>query len=234
MIDTEKIKAVLFDSGYTLNYPRSGNWFIPTNFYEFISPVALQAQNKASFGRAIEIGLRYLLGNHSIYNEAEEFEAFKIFYHIMSSELNLNENDIDISGLAYDTVFNDDKFVFYDDVQKNLQELGKHYKLGLISDTWPSLERVFTNAGIRSYFSSFIISSKLGVLKPDSKMYSKALEELGVRHNEAIFIDDSLVNVEAAKSLGIQGIHIIRGELRCDEKGCSHIKDLNELLELLK
>lgn len=36
MTADKTIKAILFDSGNVLNYPRTGNWFIPPNFYRYI------------------------------------------------------------------------------------------------------------------------------------------------------------------------------------------------------
>ena len=51
----------------------------------------------------------------------------------------------------------------------------------------------------RIYFSSFIISSVKGVVKPHQLMYKAALDELNVSLDEAIFIDDSIKNWDGVR-----------------------------------
>jgi putative hydrolase of the HAD superfamily len=40
----------------------------------------------------------------------------------------------------------------FDDVESALMKLKEKYLLGVVSDTWPSLERVFTNKNLMQYF----------------------------------------------------------------------------------
>ncbi len=50
------------------------------------------------------------------------------------------------------------------------------------------------------------VSYKIGLRKPDSKIYLYVLKELNRRPEDVIFIDDSLENVEGAEAVGIKGI----------------------------
>jgi putative hydrolase of the HAD superfamily len=76
-----------------------------------------------------------------IQNELEELEVFIKFYNIIFKELKDFEIDSNIvENIARDTVYNDEKFVFYDDVFEVIPLLSKDYKLGIVSDTWPSLK----------------------------------------------------------------------------------------------
>ena len=61
----------------------------------------------------------------------------------------------------------------------------------------------FISSGI---FQEFINSCKEGVAKPERRIFEIACERLGVEPEECVFIDDSEVNVEGAKSLGMAGI----------------------------
>ncbi len=45
-----------------------------------------------------------------------------------------------------------------------------------------------------------------GIVKPDLKAFEVTLEKLGVRPEEAVFIDDTLEHVEAAGRMGLTGI----------------------------
>jgi putative hydrolase of the HAD superfamily len=52
-------------------------------------------------------------------------------------------------------------------------------------------------------FDIKVFSGEIGVVKPDAKIYLTCLDGLTVRPEEALFIDDIEVNVEAARALGI-------------------------------
>lgn len=55
-----------------------------------------------------------------------------------------------------------------------------------------------------------------GVLKPDPRAYQLCLEALGAFPAEAIFVDDQLGNVEAARRLGIEAMQFdVRHPARC-------------------
>ena len=57
---------------------------------------------------------------------------------------------------------------------------------------------------IEDYFDDFFLSYKMGMSKPSPEIFIKVAEELGIEPNEALFIDDSQVNVYAAAKLGFQ------------------------------
>jgi putative hydrolase of the HAD superfamily len=55
-------------------------------------------------------------------------------------------------------------------------------------------------------FDVLVWSYQLRIAKPDPAIYLHVLKELGTRAEETLFLDDKLVNVEAARALGIQAI----------------------------
>lgn len=57
------------------------------------------------------------------------------------------------------------------------------------------------------YFEKLFLSYKLGVTKPDSKIFKIAIKESGVKPKETLYIDDSEANCEAAAKLGLQVFH---------------------------
>jgi putative hydrolase of the HAD superfamily len=66
-------------------------------------------------------------------------------------------------------------------------------------------------------FDALVWSFQLHMAKPAPAIYLRALQELGVRPEEALFLDDKPVNVEAASALGIQAIQFFTVErLRAD------------------
>ena len=57
----------------------------------------------------------------------------------------------------------------------------------------------------KSFFDEIIISSVVGMVKPDADIYQYALKKINCRPEEALFIDDTKINVDAAIALGING-----------------------------
>lgn len=59
------------------------------------------------------------------------------------------------------------------------------------------------------FFSGYAISYLLKARKPDLIAYQKMLAMVGVPAQECIFIDDRVINVEAAQTAGLNGIQFI-------------------------
>ena len=69
------------------------------------------------------------------------------------------------------------------------------------ADFWPPFharERVFFDR-----FRDILVSGQVGLLKPDPAIYHLALDRFGLRPAEALFVDDRLINVEAAAAIGM-------------------------------
>ena len=79
--------------------------------------------------------------------------------------------------------------------------------LGLISNAWSGLREVLRRLGLLELFDGVVISAEVGLLKPDPRIYLLALERLGVPPEAAAFVDDLPENVQAARALGLYGIH---------------------------
>lgn len=58
-----------------------------------------------------------------------------------------------------------------------------------------------------SDFDGAVVSGDEGVIKPDPAIYELLLQRYSITPAQAVFIDDKLENVEAARRLGLHGIH---------------------------
>jgi putative hydrolase of the HAD superfamily len=66
-------------------------------------------------------------------------------------------------------------------------------------------------------FDALVWSFQLGMAKPAPDIYRHALEKLGTRPEETLFLDDKQVNIDAARELGIEGLLFTNvGQLRRD------------------
>jgi 2-haloacid dehalogenase len=57
-----------------------------------------------------------------------------------------------------------------------------------------------------TWFEGIVISGDVGVNKPDRRIYDHLVERFGIEPAEALFIDDSPANVDAATTLGFRPI----------------------------
>lgn len=88
-----------------------------------------------------------------------------------------------------------------------LRSIKPKYKVGLISNAWSGLRDYIVREKFDDAFHHMVISAEVGVAKPDPKIYQIALEQLQVRANEAVFVDDVYENIEACEKTGMKGIH---------------------------
>lgn len=218
------IKGIFFDAGWTLLYNKSKHWLLPE---EIINPHLLNAIPDFIRDDVYHRALKFLDDNHLVLTEEEESEQFMRFYSMIASdlpELALTNQQIQLEGLDY---------CFYDDTLSTLKALHNKYKLGIISDNWPSLERKLKSGEVDIFFSTMTISSYLGTFKPDKRMYLHALEQMKLPPEQTAFIDDGVENLDGAEKCGIQPVLITAkpNAESSDKYPC--LNKLSELFDIL-
>jgi putative hydrolase of the HAD superfamily len=101
-----------------------------------------------------------------------------------------------------------------------LEELKKNYKLYLLSNTNEihriKFHRDFKTDFDYSFYDLFernFYSHEMGMRKPNPQIYLEALREAELIPEETLFIDDMEENIEAARTTGMQVLHIRPGTL---------------------
>ena len=222
-------KVIFFDVGYTLDAPASGDWMFTDRFHA-LADERLNACAAEDILRARKKGLDYLSANHLIRSEKEETGRFIRYFRIVSDELHLALTDEEILSVAADRTDNMENYVIYPDAKQVLQTLSRTHTLGIISDTWPSIEAQLRTLDIRQYFSFTTYSFDLGVFKPDPRMYLDALSKCGCRAEETVFIDDTPANLEGAARFGITPILIAANPASDVDTPFLKIRSLTELI----
>ncbi|MCL2513179.1 MAG: HAD family hydrolase [Oscillospiraceae bacterium] len=231
----QPVRGIFLDIGWTMCRPKSGHWFFTEKFYERAGIDAWNAIKEKRREAAYLKGYNFLDDDHNVKDIATELKQFTEFYGIIADELpELGLSANAVNEIACDHVYNDGNQIFYDDIPRVLEELQKKFKLGIISDTWPSEERTLKEAGLTGYFTSITFSCFLGIWKPHPGMYRHALDSIGLTAGETIFVDDWPANLDGAAEAGIQPVLITRGR----EKPTGHerflaVDTLDELCGLL-
>lgn len=222
-------KVIFFDVGYTLDYPASGDWMFTKKFYEILRE-KLDKCNPNDICSAKEYALKYLGENHLLDGIEEEYKQFQKYYSDFVKYLGIEISVEEIDIIVKDRITNMSNYIAYDDTLRVVKALSQTYKLGIISDTWPSINNQLKAIGVYDYFSTFTYSCDLGVFKPNEKMYLDALQKCGCAPEDAVFVDDLVRNLEGAEKLGITPILIAANpEADVETKYCK-IYSLAELV----
>jgi putative hydrolase of the HAD superfamily len=80
-------------------------------------------------------------------------------------------------------------------------------RLGVVSNSDGRVEEALEAAGLRSYFDVVVDSGRVGVEKPDPRIFHAALDALGVQPSEALYVGDLYeVDVLGARAAGIEAV----------------------------
>lgn len=93
------------------------------------------------------------------------------------------------------------------EVWEYVKKLQHKYKLIILSNLgkdWARLREEQFN--ISDWFDEVVWSCDIGINKPDKQIFSYVIDKFDLNPEECIFIDDKQNNVDAAKSLGMNGI----------------------------
>lgn len=92
-----------------------------------------------------------------------------------------------------------------------LVQMRPRYKLATICNGG-SREAMNRKFRLHELMDLMVFDEEEGVAKPDAQIYLRTLLRLGVEPAEAVFVDDKVENVEAARHLGMHSIHFQRTE----------------------
>jgi epoxide hydrolase-like predicted phosphatase len=103
------------------------------------------------------------------------------------------------------------EFFSGDDIDQELlnfaRSLKKERKIGLLSNAWVNArQRLGRLYEFIDVFDVAVFSSEVGVRKPEKAIFDLMLEKLDVEPQEAIFVDDFLINVRGAEEAGLHSI----------------------------
>lgn len=184
-----KIRAILFDAGDILYHrPQKGEKFV-----SFLEEKGLDHQNGGDNKRQ---KMQFAAYKGELTRD-EFHEAILKSYGITSTEdiaqgkeiLEKEDNDVQI---------------FYG-VPETLKQLkAQGFYLGIITDTAVPVSMKlawFEKAGFGHVWDSVISSKEVGLKKPDPKIYQVALDQLGVKPGETVFVGHMKSELDGAETL---------------------------------
>ena len=162
----------------------------------------------------------------------DEKEFFKRFYrHLLIGE-NVKENLDGRANFLFNELWcNGDRALFPETVEVLEYFYKNGYKMGVISDTSPSLEYTLQQLGIAKYFTSFTASSLVGAGKPSPIIFNTALNAQGVLAQESLYVDDYKPEADGAREQGFTSFLIDRSGNNTDKWSIQSLKQLIDFVE---
>ncbi|MEU3333903.1 HAD family hydrolase [Streptomyces sp. NPDC002144] len=94
-----------------------------------------------------------------------------------------------------------------DEVVALLRRARIRVPLVLVSNAALELESDLASLGLADLADHVVNSARVGLAKPDPRIYRLAADLAGVHPDRCLFVDDSEENVAAAEALGMQALH---------------------------
>ena len=102
----------------------------------------------------------------------------------------------------------------YSDVRRCLDRLqAQRRRLGIVSNSSSEarVRRILDQAGILGYFERVVSSGSEGVRKPDPEIFRRAVDRLGVRPEEALYVGNlPQTDAKGAEAAGLHGVWLHR------------------------
>jgi putative hydrolase of the HAD superfamily len=90
-----------------------------------------------------------------------------------------------------------------------LARIPSSYQRAILSNSnalhWP---RVLSDMQLGAVFDNHFVSHLTGRIKPDSDAFEHVVDSLGCMPAQVLFLDDNLLNVEAAQNIGMHAIRV--------------------------
>ena len=203
------MKHLIFDCGGVMVWPRLGEWNIPFGSLEILGPRARDIYT-SKYLKAHQTAVHLLDEDQLVPNVEAERQLRRKYIQSVSDLMDWRLTTFDVSRLSDDFTDNINRYGLFDDVALWLKHWKPRYSLGMLSDAMPSLIRFMDQWGLLSLFDATVISTQIGAIKPDPKMYEAILQKLNADPADCLFVDDRAVNLEGAIAAGMKAVQMAR------------------------
>lgn len=222
-----QIKAILFDLGLTLIRTFSFDEIYKQILTQFGIDFSIDDIARAQKETAVDCDT----SNYDVIGRKE----FWINYNIRLLENLGVEEDKDFVASQIDELWwNYSGVQVFPEVESTLSELkARSFKIGLVSNGYKKdLDHVLGKLDIEKWFDSIVCIDSCNCSKPNKEIFLFALEDLGIKAHEAIFVGDSVqYDYEGALKVGIKPYLIDREGII--QGKYDKIRNLTELLTIV-
>lgn len=203
------MKHLILDCGGVLVYPSQGAWNLPCGMREVLGDRASNI-GTPKYVEACRAAARWLDESQLIPDLEAERRVRLGYLSELNARMGWRLTGAEVDLLADDFTHNIRRYGFFDDIVPWLTRWKEKYALGILSDAMPSILTFMDQYGILGLFDQVVISTQVGAIKPDPRMYAAILEKLRADPADCLFVDDRPCNLEGAVRAGIPAIQMAR------------------------
>ena len=201
------MKCLIFDCGGVLAYPRMGDWCMPLRAAQILGDRVRDLHTSRGL-LAHRESVRWLDESRLVKDMAEERRLRREYLRSLDRLLGWRMTPVEIEDLTDDFTDNEARFGWFDGVDAWLTRWKARYRLGLLSDAMPSTLAFMQRRGLLALMDAAVISTQVGAIKPDPKMYSAIAEALAAAPQDCLFVDDHAENVQGAVAAGMRAVQM--------------------------
>ena len=221
------LKAVLFDLGLTLTKTASFPEIYRRILARFGVTASLDDIARAQNATEGEF-------DTATYDESRRKEFWTDYNVSLLEKLGIEEKRVFLAAQIDELWWECSHLQVYPDVEPTLSQLkAKGLKLGLVSNGFKQdLDHILGELGLEKRFDAVVCIDSCNCTKPDKEIFLYALDKLGVKAHEAVFVGDSvLYDYEGAMNAGIKS-YLIDREGKISNQ-YNKIASLTELLNIV-
>ena len=203
------MKHLILDCGGVLVYPRLGDWKLPYKMAQVLGPRAKDMYS-ARFLLAQRECDHWLDESRLVPDTKEERRLRKAYIQALDERMDWRLSEAEIDDLAADFTDNPLRYGFFSDTMPALKRWKARYSLGILSDAMPSILVFLEQQGMLQLFDAAVISTHVGAIKPDRRMYEAVLKALDAEPADCLFVDDRPCNLEGATAIGMRAVQMAR------------------------
>ncbi len=122
----------------------------------------------------------------------------------------VNKYDLQISTDHFIDSFGQWPIGFFDGAEALIADVDPAFRTGCFSNTNEIHWSKPCNQGVHDLFDLHFLSYEMGYVKPDAASFQHVIETLGCAPESIFFVDDNVINVDAARACGFDA-HVARG-----------------------
>lgn len=223
-----KYKAIFFDRDGTLTYGNKEKM----KWYKEIVEEWSKKKFELDYDKVMRLFEVACYPKQGLKSIDEEKAFWKRYYEELLKGEGITDSIEEKAELLLSELWCNNERSLYDEVIEVMEYFkNKGYKIGIISDTSPSLQITLENLGLGKYIDSYTCSDLAGAMKPEPLIYNTALNSLKVTASESIYVDDYDIEADGARNLGFTSFHLDRSGNKENEWTIKSLKEIVDYVE---
>jgi putative hydrolase of the HAD superfamily len=212
------IRAISFDMGWTLAYPRASMWDIfavlCTQAGAPTAPESCEQLVRSLWSAGAEHAeQRFHAGASYADSDAEFFGMFGQMGRLIFAQMGVPEGHEELMQRFLRTFWNEDNWTVFSEVPDVLQALrARGLCIGVLSNAPSNLPSFLERLGLAPHLDFTVVSAIEGVKKPDRRIFEVALSRAAMAPEETLHVGDMyLEDIVGGRAAGINTLLMERG-----------------------